>query len=256
MKRTGFTLIELLVVIAIIAILAAMLLPALNKARDKAHAANCMNILKQLSQARQAYSSDHNDFLLPSMLAGPDGSQWGWYKMFFEGNYLKALCSRRSKQNNNNKVYGATPLCPGVMKFKGRPMETKIWDPWQADGMVEPSFGGYGRNQMMGGFYRGKTKGGWTSPGQRITSCRVPSVKWDFWDCLQAAMQGNGWGYGTTYEFIPWGVHGSQGINVAHLDGHASYFNGGVAQNTVLPSGHTVWYYYCEVPTNQSTACW
>ncbi len=64
--KRNFTLIELLVVIAIIAILAAMLLPALNSARERARASNCLNNLKQLGTLISMYTTDNQDFLIPT----------------------------------------------------------------------------------------------------------------------------------------------------------------------------------------------
>jgi len=261
-----FTLIELLVVIAIIAILAAMLLPALNQAREKAKSASCVSILKQLSQARQAYTADYNDFLLPSALSVKDGTQWGWHRTLYNLKYLPGLCSRKSRKDGST-IY-AVPLCPGSMKFESG-WETKLsingyptsgsWCPWKADGTVNHSVGGYGRNQMMGGYYRG-TAYGWTYPGLRITGCRVPSVKWDFWDCLYMSIQSSGWGdqFGgtSTSNCIPWGVHGGTGINVVHLDGHTGVFRGGIPYSAVMPTGHTAWNYYCEVPSRDAKAYW
>jgi len=258
--KNSFTLIELLVVIAIIAILAAMLLPALNQARDKAQASSCINLLKQLAQARQAYTADFDDYIMPTAVASPTGGQWWWHGVFYMNDYLKSLCSRKNK--NNNTVNAAVPLCPGVMKLEGA-WETNLgingyptsgtWRPWKQTGEANGANGGYGRTQNAFGYYNG-TK--WNTLGIKISSCRVPSVKWDFNDNLWTAYNSNWWGMGTTYSSIPWGVHGGKGINVVHLDGHASHFQGGVPQNAVMSTGHTVWNYYVESPKVATGAYW
>ena len=121
--KHSFTLIELLVVIAIIAILAAMLLPALNKARDKAQASSCISNLKQIAQARQAYTSDYDDYIMPSTVSGDAAAIINWYQVFYDMNYLKGLCFRRAK--STGAVTAAVPICPGSVKLQGG-FDTKL----------------------------------------------------------------------------------------------------------------------------------
>lgn len=59
-----------MVIIAIIAILAALLLPALRKARGKAYDVACKNKLKQIGFAMVEYSSEFEDWILPSSMGG------------------------------------------------------------------------------------------------------------------------------------------------------------------------------------------
>ena len=255
--QSAFTLIELLVVIAIIAILAAMLLPALNKARSKAHGASCMSNLKQLSQARQAYSSDNDDMQMPTQ-AEKDGSSWGWQRCFYTDNYLKGLCSRKSKKSTT--VTYAPPICnasmskvgvsTGSVEIASNHSPKTQYQLWDEAGNVYTKNGGYTRGQHTGGYWRNASYG-WTVPGSRVTAYKNPSEKWDFFDGYYFAANDTWWGFGSTGETLPWGVHGSSGINVAYMDGHVATFeSGGRPYTATLDNGYTLWNYYVLDPKN------
>ena len=260
MLKKHFTLIELLVVIAIIAILAAMLLPALNKARNKAHGASCMSTLKQLSQARMAYSADHDDMQLPTQFSVADGAAWGWHRGFYTWNYLKGLCSRKSKKSTT--VTYAPPICNASLSLIGTStLNVEIaknhtpktqYQLWDEAGNVYTNNGGYGRCQHSGGYYRGSSYG-WTVQGSRITAYKNPSEKWDFWDAYYYSTIKTWWGSwaNTVGTMFPWGVHGSRGINVAYMDGHVGTFDSaGRPYDAKLDNGYTLWNYHAEDPKN------
>ena len=258
MNKKHFTLIELLVVIAIIAILAAMLLPALQQAREKAQSASCISILKQLSQARQAYTADFDDVVLPTAV-GKNGSQSWWYRTLYDNNYDTTLCSRKAK--NDGKTYAAAPLCPSYGKYLGYDTKLSIsgwptsssWQPWSQSGSVLHASGSYGRPQNAWGYWNSTSS---VVKVVKISSCKVPSVKWDINECLWAAYNSNWWGKTEAYDAIPWNAHGGNAINVVHLDGHTSNFQYLPQSATVAGTGYTVWNYYVEGPSGNANAYW
>jgi type II secretory pathway pseudopilin PulG len=70
--RPGFTITELLVVIGLITVLLGLLLPALSGVWSTGKMTSSMNNMRQISLWMRQYSSDHEDFIVPSRFSYVD----------------------------------------------------------------------------------------------------------------------------------------------------------------------------------------
>jgi|LSQX01.3.fsa_nt_gb prepilin-type N-terminal cleavage/methylation domain-containing protein/prepilin-type processing-associated H-X9-DG protein len=200
MRRKGFTLIELLVVIAIIAILAAILFPVFARAREKARQTSCLSNLKQISLAVIMYTQDYDDRMPGRACAWNAATQTGYWHDLVQP-YVK-----------NEQLF----ICPSSPNFNVTPSRS----------------GGYGYN---GYGTTGSNGLGWryaASDGSVQTSQHAPSlaavkepasmIMLSEPGSHVAEVRGTG-AAGTTY--AP-GTRHNEGVNAAHVDGHAKWYRG------------------------------
>jgi prepilin-type N-terminal cleavage/methylation domain-containing protein len=116
LKKEGFTLIELLVVIAIIALLLSVIMPALKKAKEQAMSMTCMSNQRQASIAALTYSSENNEFNIPSwqhmaFLTNLTPEHWYTFlKPYYDDTKAMLLCPRAKKPyvdiSNPDSIWG------------------------------------------------------------------------------------------------------------------------------------------------------
>ncbi|MBR2631821.1 MAG: prepilin-type N-terminal cleavage/methylation domain-containing protein [Lentisphaeria bacterium] len=172
-RNNGFTLIELLVVIAIIAILAAILMPALSSARERGRSASCINNLKSIGQAANAYTTDHEDILMPLAMnvkkwdgSGYNNSYW-WCIGLVRLKYLPG--STLYFQTDSPGVVAKNLSCPAEAQSKiGTNSE---WNSWKGTH--------YGRANFMGRYVYGEDLARYFS---KITELKMPSKNAGFAD--------------------------------------------------------------------------
>lgn len=118
MKKAAFTLIELLVVVAIIAVLIAILLPSLSKAREVGRRVVCASQLRQLSTCSISYVIDHHH-TLPTAYR----EHLQWVARLFVERFLEPYALGAAITNCPNYHFGKT-LGDGVVNAAAGPTDS------------------------------------------------------------------------------------------------------------------------------------
>lgn len=117
----AFTLVELLVSITIIAVLIGFLLPAMSRARGQAQSVKCKANLQQVGVGLVLYSSENNDFVVPSynmprapgattnLTGGPEQKLDGWVSILDRDRYVV------SREQDTNSIF----YCPKTVDVEG-----------------------------------------------------------------------------------------------------------------------------------------
>ena len=198
-KRSGFTLIELLIVIAIIANLAAILFPVFAKARESARRTKCTANLKQLQLGFSLYVSDYDGVSPP---ANDKANHQAEYERccYFAEDWMASpnWASTILPYTKSHQIYE----CPSTLKWSQYADTSKPPISYIANG---------------------------NTLGRHESECPSPSSKILLFDSRfndSACLINPGYfpdGSSAWKWYTGWSTHGTGGINVIYLDGHANY---------------------------------